>query len=555
MWAEQCEGEQAGSLPQGRLKAFAQRWVAEFGDRLSEKFRRTLQRGLWMRLRSRKSVPKMQRRHSITHYVEDPRDLAWAIEELQALVDSGALVPCNRRKVFCHPFFVVHQKDKRRLVLDLRRLNKLVLESATIQYDDLRKIAAELKPGAWIWSADLKSAYHHVSLSTAFSKMVGVVIPGMGAFRWTVLPFGYSAAPKIFQSLMMLVAQAIGEVTGGLVRVFVYLDDLLFTAPPSCSAEEANALVRLSVDTVRALGLLINFKKSVLYPSKELRHLGLVINSQEMVFKIPDDKKNDLRNFANLLEQKEEVRAKTLSKMMGKLESVNRAFSPAKAYTWNLVRDVKKARGRWNEKVRLSESTREDLAWIASNITSALPRAIRPPRRRKQLFTDASLLGWGAYCPALPLLLREAWGLWNDLPAPGSDCWTPSEEHIMVLEMRAVSNAIVAFNFRDTAVQVFTDNQNVLAYLKKWGGSGSKELLAETRRLWRICWERSVTLIEPQWISTKHNVVADRLSRIAYSWRPSTASPPPPGRHIIDLGVDSSNGPSDSSRREATERC
>ena len=118
-----------------------------------------------------------------------------------------------------------------------------------------------------------------------------------------------------------------------------------------------------------------------------------------------------------------------------------------------------------------------------------------------QIFTDASIAGWGAH-----LNERTARGTWS-LPE--------SKLHINYLELKAVFLALK--EFQDLCIHkivlVETDNTTVVSYINKEGGMRSGPLCA---LLWRIltwCTRNQVTL-KARHIPGRLSVVTDKLSRL-----------------------------------------
>jgi hypothetical protein len=75
------------------------------------------------------------------------------------------------------------------------------------------------------------------------------------------------------------------------------------------------------------------------------------------------------------------------------------------------------------------------------------------------LFTDASLLGWGAFLEG-----QTVSGMWSS---------TLQKDHINLLEMRAVLLALSHFKLclESLSIVLATDNATVVAYLKNQGGT------------------------------------------------------------------------------------
>jgi hypothetical protein len=124
---------------------------------------------------------------------------------------------------------------------------------------------------------------------------------------------------------------------------------------------------------------------------------------------------------------------------------------------------------------------------------SCLPRLV--------VSTDASLHGWGAYCPQVGLQLQGV--------------WFPQESlyHINVLELLAVPLALsgMVLTIRDSSVFVQTDNTTVVAYINHDGGTRSPTLNRFTRALmWCLVIRVSIQAVH---IPGADTVVPDRLSR------------------------------------------
>ena len=69
------------------------------------------------------------------------------------------------------------------------------------------------------------------------------------------------------------------------IRLVIYLDDLLFF-----SKTRKGGLSDLStaISLLKSLGFVINWKKSVATPTQIIEYLGIVVNSMEMSFALPE---------------------------------------------------------------------------------------------------------------------------------------------------------------------------------------------------------------------------------------------------------------------------
>ena len=129
------------------------------------------------------------------------------------------------------------ESPRRRLCVDYSTLNNLL---PTVQKVGSRakgvltlvplpkidEIYAKLKGSFIFLTFDMRSGYHHVTLSPESQAKSAFVIGGShgGKFEFKVCPFGLAQAPAYFQRL-------VDEVLRGLPFAFGYLDDILIFSP------------------------------------------------------------------------------------------------------------------------------------------------------------------------------------------------------------------------------------------------------------------------------------------------------------------------------------
>ncbi|XP_070196457.1 uncharacterized protein [Littorina saxatilis] len=139
------------------------------------------------------------------------------------------------------------------------------------------------------------------------------------------------------------------------------------------------------------------------------------------------------------------------------------------------------------------------LPWLDTDwVCRGVPIALSPPDT--DLFTDMSLLGWGAHTDR-----QTASGLWST----EQSLW-----HINLLELEAVARALAEFwpSLQAKHVRLFTDNTTVAAYLNKQGGSRSPSLSSRTCEILVWCWQHQITLTA-RYLPGSLNTLADALSR------------------------------------------
>ena len=101
----------------------------------------------------------------------------------------------------------------------------------------------------------------------------------------TCLPFGLRSAPKLFNILADLLSWIVEE--KGVAPNLHYLDDFLLLAPPSSDACLSN--LNLVKDVRLQLGIPLALEK-LEGPSQSLTFLGIILDTQRMEARLPDDK-------------------------------------------------------------------------------------------------------------------------------------------------------------------------------------------------------------------------------------------------------------------------
>ena len=356
-----------------------------------------------------------------------------------------------------HAFFVVRKGAKYRLVIDLRGLNDLVIESTSVQYMDLPRILPKVAKDSFLWSIDLTSAFHHVPLSEHLSSHCCICLEGKH-MRFTVMPFGLSVAPKIFTEVLSPVIELMKQ--NGF-SAFPYIDDILGVEP---TFEAAEATILRARQILKEAGFVINEEKSVLTPTKSIKHLGLIINSTDCTLSIPNEKIVDILNLAHTILSKDSVRQVTLAKLIGKLISISAAWALAHRFTWPLLNQIQYDLD-WNAHISISK---EALPKLIRHLKNYQPKSfLKFPTDYLLLHTDASLAAWGAILHHISS--QGACFLWI---AGGPWPSEPKENRIALLEARVVTEAVGLIENNEGKhrhLRVVVDNQNVQSYLRKNG--------------------------------------------------------------------------------------
>ena len=101
----------------------------------------------------------------------------------------------------------------------------------------------------------------------------------------------------------------------------------------------------------------------------------------------------------------------------------------------------------------LSADAKSDLQWWTQNLPCAF-RPILPRVTDIEVFTDASLEGWGAFCPKANIQTNGRWNL------------NEARFHINYLELLAVLHALKSFkaDIQKKTVSIAMDNATGVSY-------------------------------------------------------------------------------------------
>lgn len=117
-----------------------------------------------------------------------------------------------------------------------------------------------------------------------------------------------------------------------------------------------------------------------------------------------------------------------------------------------------------------------------------------------EIFSDASLTGWGAYCNGV-----KTRGSWTDLDR---------SKHVNELELLSAFYSIQAFAPRATDISIhnFMDNTTAVSFLNKCSVTKSTTLLSVALKISKWCGGRNIC-VEAVYLAGSANVIADQETR------------------------------------------
>lgn len=422
-------------------------------------------------------------------------------EQLSILLKKKAIRKCSPDKdQFISSIFLVPKPDgSSRLILNLKNLNTFI-KADHFKIEDFKVAIQLLTENCWMCSVDLTDAYYMISIVESDRKFLRFEFLGQ-LYEFNVLPFGLNIAPYIFTKIMKPVLVYLR--LRGLIFV-CYLDDFLLL---DLSLAECKKNLYFLISVLTCLGFLVKYEKSKLIPSKRCKFLGLIFNSAEMSVELPLDKKEMIFKRISFLEKMEFCKIREFAELIGQLNFATNALQYSPVYLKRLEYykyvALLKNFDDYDANIFLNNHMKEDLKWWKSNIFT-LTNPVRNFQFKLEIFSDASLTGWGASCE-----LGKTHGWWNP---------QERELHINLLELRAAFYGLRCFaqEFSNCNILLRIDNTTAISYINRMGGVQFPELNQIAREIWQWC-ESKRLWIFASYIKSADNVVADEESRLVES--------------------------------------
>lgn len=220
---------------------------------------------------------------------------------------------------------------------------------------------------------------------------------------------------------------------------------------------------------------------------------------------IPVDRRLKLLRVVRSMADIHKCEIRKFASMIGSLISVCPAVQYGILYTKAFERQkflaLLDSGGDYSAKMIVPKILKEDfLWWIRVLSDNNQKNVIRSGQYAREIFSDASLSGWGASCGSSS---THGW-------------WFREEKtsHINFLELKAVYYALRCFTseLSDCDILLRIDNTTAISYINRYGSIQYPHLTSLAKEIWSWCEERNIFLFA-SYIASIDNYIADTESR------------------------------------------
>lgn len=379
--------------------------------------------------------------------------------------------PCEGQ--FISSYFLVNKSlGDKRFILNLKLLNEFITPPH-FKMENVKTALRLITKNCYLASIDLKDAYLLIPIADEFKKYLRFSFEGK-LFEFNCLPFGLCTAPYVFTKLLKPVVHHLRSV--GLTSV-AYLDDFLLIAK---SESECLDNVRSTQATLESLGFILNCDKCQLTPSRQCKFLGFVLNSEDFCISLPQKKREAILSMAQRFRSRNACKIRDLAQFIGTLVAAAPAVAYGLLYTKGLERAkfiaLTESGGNFDSKMTLESSLKPDLDWWIRNIMITT-NLIKQNKYEMEIFTDASLTGWGAYCNK-----KKSHGWWS---------LEERSHHINFLELTAAFYGLKCFA-HSCEILLRIDNTTAISYINRMGSVQYPKLSKLCKEIWEWCEARHI---------------------------------------------------------------
>nr|CAI5854672.1 unnamed protein product [Callosobruchus analis] len=188
-----------------------------------------------------------------------------------------------------------------------------------------------------------------------------------------------------------------------------YLDHFLLISE---TASEAMSNLQKTVTLLENLGFIINKKKSIFSPSTRCKYLGFIFDSRRLTLELPPDKRIRILKWIDKLIVANYTTIKVFARFLGIVVSACPAVKYGWVYTKRFERckflALQSSEGDYNAHLTITPDLKRNMMWWKQHINRC-SNDLKNDSFQFEIFTDASLSGWGAFCQG-----EKTYGWWTE---------------------------------------------------------------------------------------------------------------------------------------------
>ena len=324
-------------------------------------------------------------------------------QEIATLLSKGVISECEEQPHVVNPLTVAFNKaSKPRLVLDCRHINPH-LHKFRFKYEDIKIAEAMFERGSYLFTYDLRGAYHHIPIHINSRAYLGFAWQDGEVTRYyvfNVLAFGIATAGHIFSKTvreMVKYWRSLGH------RVVMFLDDGIGGNTSYGLALETSRFVRASLID---FGFLLADDKCNWEPAREAVWLGHVLNMSLYKLFITNDRIKRLEIFIDsLLYQVKQsnsglIKVRAVASAVGQIISLQSVFGKIVRLRTRELYGCILSKASWNAPVKVTQGAINELKFWREN-TNPLNQEGKLINEQTictiKMYSDASSTGYGGY--------------------------------------------------------------------------------------------------------------------------------------------------------------
>ena len=363
-------------------------------------------------------------------------------DEIDKLLMKGCISRVELKPHVVNPLTVAGNKTKLRLVLDCRHINPHLYQFK-YKYEDATVARQMFYKEDFLFSYDLKSAYHHIMMHPMDITYLG--------FQWkskfyvfNVVCFGLATAGFIFSKVLR---EIIKYWRSKSIRIIMYLDDGLGGADTFEKCKNVSLVVK---NDLFNFGFIIAEEKSNWNPVQESIWLGLIWYTVEGKIRVTQDRIDKilscLRYICSNLQTTRVIPVGLLASVIGQLISTQAVLGKSVRLRTRYAYDCVLDRLSWDSPIWLTHEAEGELRfWLENiekmNFEGSYFSQLTVEACKANMFSDASGVGYGGYIAkeAEKSMLGEVYGAWDAPEACMSSTWRELEALNRVLKSNAES--------------------------------------------------------------------------------------------------------------------